>query len=43
VILICRFAVDPDEAEGFLARARRALGLLTAQGLSRRAVGALPG
>ena len=31
MILVCRFAVDPDGAEDFLARARRALGLLTAQ------------
>ncbi|MDQ3898950.1 MAG: antibiotic biosynthesis monooxygenase [Actinomycetota bacterium] len=31
MILICRFAVDADEAENFLSRARRALGLLTAQ------------
>jgi quinol monooxygenase YgiN len=31
VILICRFAVDPAWAGDFLTRARRALGLLTAQ------------
>jgi quinol monooxygenase YgiN len=31
VILICRFVIDPDRAEDFLTRARRALGLLTAQ------------
>jgi quinol monooxygenase YgiN len=31
VILICRFAVDPHQAENFLSRARRAVGLLTAQ------------
>jgi quinol monooxygenase YgiN len=34
VILICRFSVDaadPAATEGFLTRARRALGLLTAQ------------
>ena len=26
MILICRFAVDPDQAHDFLTRARRALG-----------------
>ncbi|MFY9809191.1 MAG: antibiotic biosynthesis monooxygenase family protein [Pseudonocardiaceae bacterium] len=31
MILICRFAVDSDQAGNFLARARRALELLTAQ------------
>jgi quinol monooxygenase YgiN len=31
VILICRFAVDPNQAHDFLTRARRALGMLTAQ------------
>lgn len=31
VILICRFVVDPACAGEFLTRARRALGLLTAQ------------
>jgi quinol monooxygenase YgiN len=31
VLLICRFAVDPDAAEEFAGRARRALRLLTAQ------------
>ncbi|MBA2473304.1 MAG: antibiotic biosynthesis monooxygenase [Pseudonocardiales bacterium] len=31
MILICRFAVDPDRAEGLVTRARRALELLTAQ------------
>ena len=31
MILICRFVIDPYRAEGFLTRARRALGLLTAQ------------
>ncbi|MCA1671705.1 MAG: antibiotic biosynthesis monooxygenase [Actinobacteria bacterium] len=31
MLLICRFAVEPAEAENFVARARRALGLLTAQ------------
>jgi quinol monooxygenase YgiN len=31
VILICRFVIDPATAEGFLTRARRALGLLTEQ------------
>lgn len=31
MILICRFAVDPAHTHDFLSRARRALGLLTAQ------------
>jgi quinol monooxygenase YgiN len=31
VILICRFIIDAASAQGFLARARRALSLLTAQ------------
>ncbi|MGH3752953.1 MAG: antibiotic biosynthesis monooxygenase family protein [Pseudonocardiaceae bacterium] len=31
MILICRFAIDPAGAGGFLTRARRALGLLSAQ------------
>jgi quinol monooxygenase YgiN len=31
VILICRFVVEPSQAEDFLSRARRALGVLTAQ------------
>jgi quinol monooxygenase YgiN len=31
VILICRFVIDPTQADEFLTRARRALGLLTAQ------------
>ena len=31
MILICRFAVDPDQAHDFVTRARRALGMLTAQ------------
>jgi quinol monooxygenase YgiN len=31
VILICRFAVKPAQAEDFLTSARRALALLTAQ------------
>ncbi|MGH4000914.1 MAG: antibiotic biosynthesis monooxygenase family protein [Pseudonocardiaceae bacterium] len=31
MILICHFVVDAAEAEDFLARARRALSLLTAQ------------
>ncbi len=31
MILICRFIVDAASAEDFLIRARRALGLLTAQ------------
>ena len=31
MLLICRFAIDPTEAEDFLVRAHRALGLLTAQ------------
>ncbi|MDQ4104464.1 MAG: antibiotic biosynthesis monooxygenase [Actinomycetota bacterium] len=31
MILICRFAVNPARADDFLSRARRALGLLTAQ------------
>jgi quinol monooxygenase YgiN len=30
VLLVCRFAVPPEAAPGFLARARRALELLTA-------------
>ncbi len=32
MILICRFAVDAAQTVDFLSRARRALGLLTAQG-----------
>ncbi len=31
MILICHFVIDPSRAQDFLARARRALGLLTAQ------------
>ncbi|MGH3911568.1 MAG: antibiotic biosynthesis monooxygenase family protein [Pseudonocardiaceae bacterium] len=31
MLLICRFTVDPAEAEDFVTRAHRALGLLTAQ------------
>jgi quinol monooxygenase YgiN len=31
VILICHFVVGPAQAQDFLTRARRALGLLTAQ------------
>ncbi|MGH3946999.1 MAG: antibiotic biosynthesis monooxygenase family protein [Pseudonocardiaceae bacterium] len=31
MILICRFVVDPSGTQDFLTRARRALGLLTAQ------------
>lgn len=31
MLLISRFAVDPAEAENFVTRAHRALGLLTAQ------------
>ncbi|MGH3916002.1 MAG: antibiotic biosynthesis monooxygenase [Pseudonocardiaceae bacterium] len=31
MLLICHFALDPVEAENFVPRARRALGLLTAQ------------
>ncbi|MGH3898862.1 MAG: antibiotic biosynthesis monooxygenase family protein [Pseudonocardiaceae bacterium] len=31
MILICRFIIDPSLAQDFLTRARRVLGLLTAQ------------
>ena len=31
MLLICRFTVEPAEAEDFVARARRALSLLSAQ------------
>ncbi|HEX2297786.1 MAG TPA: antibiotic biosynthesis monooxygenase [Pseudonocardiaceae bacterium] len=31
MLLICRFTVEPAEAENFMVRARRALSLLTAQ------------
>lgn len=31
MILICRFVIDPSGAQDFVTRARRALGLLTAQ------------
>ena len=30
MLLVCRFAVDPADADAFTARARHALGLLTA-------------
>jgi hypothetical protein len=32
VLLVCRFAVDPRDADAFAARARHALALLTAAG-----------
>lgn len=30
MLLVCRFAIDPRDADGFAARARHALALLTA-------------